>query len=345
MRLLRLHSDGLEDAEERHARHQMTQAGLAALDRIEQQQASGPDGARDALPSIGSGFVAAAVKHLRAEYSHLAHRFAPDGAVARVHDDEQRAAAKRGVREQMLDAERREVIRLRDESVISDGVMRRLQRDLDLEELLLDSEDTASARSLRHASPLPTPETDDTMGSHPFGITRSPSALWELGRFRAYSVIVPRFLIRRTDRHDLYSFSPRHYHAADGQPPIHCGGCGRSRDWTERRGGTLLEYGDFECLHCARAFPIIRQLRIEMPDTIRLVFRHFPLGWEHRMPLSPLGRPRRRRARTSSGRCTSSCTRISAFSTSRRAGARGDDRTRRRAVLARPRRPRDRRPR
>ena len=44
---------------------------------------------------------------------------------------------------------------------------------------------------------------------------------------------------------------------------------------------TLIEYGDFECLHCARAFPIIQQLRSEMPETVRLVFRHFPLGWEH----------------------------------------------------------------
>jgi hypothetical protein len=33
----------------------------------------------------------------------------------------------------MIGAERKELLRLRDEDVISDGVMRRIQRDLDLE--------------------------------------------------------------------------------------------------------------------------------------------------------------------------------------------------------------------
>lgn len=44
---------------------------------------------------------------------------------------------------------------------------------------------------------------------------------------------------------------------------------------------TLVEYGDFECLHCGRAYPALRQLRAELPDALRFVFRHFPLGWEH----------------------------------------------------------------
>ena len=44
---------------------------------------------------------------------------------------------------------------------------------------------------------------------------------------------------------------------------------------------TLVEYGDFECLHCGRAYPILRELRGELPETLRLVFRHFPMGWEH----------------------------------------------------------------
>ena len=44
---------------------------------------------------------------------------------------------------------------------------------------------------------------------------------------------------------------------------------------------TLIEYGDFECLHCGRLFPVLQELRAEMGDALRLVFRHFPLGWEH----------------------------------------------------------------
>ena len=41
---------------------------------------------------------------------------------------------------------------------------------------------------------------------------------------------------------------------------------------------TLVQYADFECLHCARAQPILRQLRDEIPDAFRLVFRHFPVS-------------------------------------------------------------------
>ncbi len=41
---------------------------------------------------------------------------------------------------------------------------------------------------------------------------------------------------------------------------------------------TLVQYADFECLHCARAQPILRQLRDEIPDAFRLIFRHFPVS-------------------------------------------------------------------
>jgi formate-nitrite transporter family protein len=44
---------------------------------------------------------------------------------------------------------------------------------------------------------------------------------------------------------------------------------------------TLVEYGDFDCLHCGRLFPVLQDIRAEMGDTLRIVFRHFPLGWEH----------------------------------------------------------------
>lgn len=44
---------------------------------------------------------------------------------------------------------------------------------------------------------------------------------------------------------------------------------------------TVVEYADFECLHCARAHPILQQLHAEIPDAFRLVFRHFPLLADH----------------------------------------------------------------
>ena len=44
---------------------------------------------------------------------------------------------------------------------------------------------------------------------------------------------------------------------------------------------TLVEYADFECLHCGRAYPILQRIQDEMGEMLRVVFRHFPLGWEH----------------------------------------------------------------
>lgn len=39
---------------------------------------------------------------------------------------------------------------------------------------------------------------------------------------------------------------------------------------------TLLEYGNFECIHCGRVYPVIKQLRKALGDNLRFVFRHFP---------------------------------------------------------------------
>ncbi|HEY3039129.1 MAG TPA: DsbA family protein [Pyrinomonadaceae bacterium] len=44
---------------------------------------------------------------------------------------------------------------------------------------------------------------------------------------------------------------------------------------------TLLEYGNFECIHCGRAYPIIKQVRKLLGDNLRFVFRHFPTVQTH----------------------------------------------------------------
>ena len=44
---------------------------------------------------------------------------------------------------------------------------------------------------------------------------------------------------------------------------------------------TLVEYGDFECPHCAAAQVILKQVRKTMGDELRFVFRHFPLTQIH----------------------------------------------------------------
>ena len=44
---------------------------------------------------------------------------------------------------------------------------------------------------------------------------------------------------------------------------------------------TLLEYGNFECIHCGRAYPIIKEVQKLMGDNLRFVFRHFPTARTH----------------------------------------------------------------
>jgi protein-disulfide isomerase len=44
---------------------------------------------------------------------------------------------------------------------------------------------------------------------------------------------------------------------------------------------TLVEYGDFECPHCRRAHPVVQGIRRYMGDSLRFVFRHFPLSEAH----------------------------------------------------------------
>jgi formate-nitrite transporter family protein len=44
---------------------------------------------------------------------------------------------------------------------------------------------------------------------------------------------------------------------------------------------TLVEYGDYECPHCGRAYPLIKRLQKELKPHLRFVFRHFPLAEIH----------------------------------------------------------------
>ena len=44
---------------------------------------------------------------------------------------------------------------------------------------------------------------------------------------------------------------------------------------------TLVEYGDYECPHCAKAQPVVEAVRAAMGDALRVVFRNFPLSQIH----------------------------------------------------------------
>lgn len=44
---------------------------------------------------------------------------------------------------------------------------------------------------------------------------------------------------------------------------------------------TLVEYGDYQCPHCFRAFPIVQELQRRLGNRLRFVFRNFPLSEAH----------------------------------------------------------------
>jgi protein-disulfide isomerase len=49
----------------------------------------------------------------------------------------------------------------------------------------------------------------------------------------------------------------------------------------EQAGCTLVEYGDYECPHCGRAYPIVKRIQKHFGKRLRFVFRNFPLNEMH----------------------------------------------------------------
>ena len=44
---------------------------------------------------------------------------------------------------------------------------------------------------------------------------------------------------------------------------------------------TLVEYGDYQCPHCGRAYPIVKAVQKQMGQRLRFVFRNFPIAEIH----------------------------------------------------------------
>ena len=44
---------------------------------------------------------------------------------------------------------------------------------------------------------------------------------------------------------------------------------------------TLVEYGDFQCPYCGKAYPIVKEIQKIKGDVLRFVFRNFPLSEIH----------------------------------------------------------------
>lgn len=44
---------------------------------------------------------------------------------------------------------------------------------------------------------------------------------------------------------------------------------------------TVVEYGDYECVHCKNAAPVVETLLQRFGEKVRFVWRHFPIVSEH----------------------------------------------------------------
>jgi CPA1 family monovalent cation:H+ antiporter len=129
IRWLGLKPDRETGEEETEARDRITAAGLARLAQVKPENET----RRDVLEG------------LREKHTHIGHRYDARSRGKRHEKDEERRDAYRKYRLEMIRGEREALVSLRDENVISDDVMRRIQRDLDLEQILLESPDAVDA--------------------------------------------------------------------------------------------------------------------------------------------------------------------------------------------------------
>jgi CPA1 family monovalent cation:H+ antiporter len=134
-RRLGLQGDTVPEQEEAHARHVVASAGLERLEHL----ADSGGNSTEIVDTLRRRHRRRA-RRWETRERHLGSR--PIGR----HDpspeadagDEAHASSYRRLRGAMLDAERRAVVDLRDRGVIGADVLRRIERDLDLEVMLLD---------------------------------------------------------------------------------------------------------------------------------------------------------------------------------------------------------------
>jgi CPA1 family monovalent cation:H+ antiporter len=122
IRRLGLMEDAGAEREETHARQA---AGEAALNVLAELELRWP-GHREL------------VDQLRSQYEHRASHVETDGH-GPVDEQETELYEHRQIRRAVIDAEREAVIVLRDDGIISDAVLRVIERDLDLEELRMEA--------------------------------------------------------------------------------------------------------------------------------------------------------------------------------------------------------------
>ena len=118
IRFLKLEDDGKEEVEENKARLVAAKAGASRLDELEGEE----------------WVVQEMVDDMRTHYAERRRRYSTRYQGATDDGVEAQASSFLRMQRELLTAERQAVIKLRDAGVINDEVLRRVERDLDLEE-------------------------------------------------------------------------------------------------------------------------------------------------------------------------------------------------------------------
>ena len=122
IRRLGVHDDGAEQREELQARLGATDAALARLEELAVE-----DWTRDDT-----------VERLRGLYQFRRRRLKARAGIWEDDGSEDRSLAYQRLVRELLEAQRHAIVRLRNQGVISDGVMHRVERELDLEDSRLE---------------------------------------------------------------------------------------------------------------------------------------------------------------------------------------------------------------
>jgi NhaP-type Na+/H+ or K+/H+ antiporter len=123
IKFLDVRDDGIDEREELKARLRVAEAAVARVDELAAQEWVREDTA----------------SRMRGLYDYRRRRFAARfGLLEDGEDYEHRSSAFQRFQHEVLAAQRSELLRLRNEGYINDEVMRRVERDLDLEEARLE---------------------------------------------------------------------------------------------------------------------------------------------------------------------------------------------------------------
>jgi Na+/H+ antiporter len=122
IRALGVQDDGREEHEELKGRLLATKAALARIDELEAEEWTRDD----------------TIERMRGAYRYRKRRLAARAGMADDDGYEDRSNAYQTLVRELLEAQRREIIRLRNAGTISNEVMHRLERELDLEDERLE---------------------------------------------------------------------------------------------------------------------------------------------------------------------------------------------------------------